>query len=153
MCLANFLKISFVIQTHVFRKLSDLMIEWSEITIWLVITFLWCSRSWSWSDLRSLFKQVILIWSQITFRVILQFFALAFLLVFYITCHALQNSWHVRLYPRQIVVINQLLRFSILKIKEDCDDDECKEWMFFLLVTTIACFGWRYSKSLCGQII
>ena len=74
MCLANFLKISFVIQTHVFRKLSDLMIEWSEITIWLVITFLWCSRSWSWSDLRSLFKQVILIWSQITFRVILQFF-------------------------------------------------------------------------------
>ena len=74
MCLANFLKISFVIQTHVFRKLSDLMIEWSEITIWLVITFLWCSRSWSWSDLRSLFEQVILIWSQITFRVILQFF-------------------------------------------------------------------------------
>ena len=74
MCLANFLKISFVIQTHVFRKLSDLMIKWSEITIWLVITFLWCSRSWSWSDLRSLFEQVILIWSQITFRVILQFF-------------------------------------------------------------------------------
>ena len=77
-CLANFLKISYVIQTHVFRKLSDLMIEWSEITIWLAITFLWCSRSWSWSDLRSLFEQVILIWSQITFRVILQFFAYLF---------------------------------------------------------------------------
>ena len=72
--LAIFLKISYVIQTYVFRKLSDLMIEWSEITIWLAITFLWCSRSWSWSDLRSLFEQVILIWSQITFRVILQFF-------------------------------------------------------------------------------
>ena len=81
MCLANFLKISYVIQTHVFRKLSDLMIEWSEITIWLAITFLWCSRSWSWSDLRSLFEQVILIWLQITFRVILQFFVWAKFLI------------------------------------------------------------------------
>ena len=52
---------------------SDLRSLFDQVIL-LQITFLQYSRSWSWSDLRSLFEQVILIWSQITFRVILQFF-------------------------------------------------------------------------------
>ena len=53
---------------------SDRPKKWSKITILSPITFWENSRSWSWSDLRSLFEQVILMWSQIAKKVIGQYF-------------------------------------------------------------------------------
>ena len=54
---------------------SDRPKKWSKITILSPITFWENSRSWSWSDLRSLFEQVILMWSKITKKVIGHYFA------------------------------------------------------------------------------
>ena len=57
------------------RKIqSDRLKKWSKIAILSPITFWENSRSWSWSDLRSLFEQVILMWSQIAKKVIGQYF-------------------------------------------------------------------------------
>ena len=54
---------------------SDRPKKWSKITILSPITFWENSRSWSWSDLRSLFEQVILMWSKIAKKVIGHYFA------------------------------------------------------------------------------
>ena len=53
---------------------SDRPKKWSKITILSPITFWENSRSWSWSDLRSLFEQVILMWSKIAKKVIGHYF-------------------------------------------------------------------------------
>ena len=55
---------------------SDRPKKWSKITILSPITFWENSRSWSWSDLRSLFEQVILMWSKITKKVIGHYFGI-----------------------------------------------------------------------------
>ena len=55
---------------------SDRPKKWSKITILSPITFWENSRSWSWSDLRSLFEQVILMWSKIAKKVIGHYFGL-----------------------------------------------------------------------------
>ena len=59
------------------RKIqSDRLKKWSKIAIVSPITFWENSRSWSWSDLRSLFEQVILMWSKIAKKVIGHYFDL-----------------------------------------------------------------------------